>query len=85
MDPEDLRVHYQIATIDLAAGKVEEARVNLEGIIKKAPKFTEAHISLAGIYDRLKRREDGDRERAIVQQLKAEQSEQEAKKPGKVE
>jgi hypothetical protein len=33
----------------------------------------EAHVSLAQVYYRLKRKADGDRERTLVQKLKAEQ------------
>ena len=33
------------------------------------PQFTEAHVSLATVYYRLKRKEDGDRERALVRKL----------------
>ena len=35
--------------------------------------FSEAHVSLATVYYRLGRREDGNREQQIVQRLKAEQ------------
>lgn len=70
--PGDLGVRYQQATILLAQGKAEPARVELESIVKDAPNFTEAHVSLATVYYRLKRKADGDRERAIVQQLNAE-------------
>lgn len=70
--PGDLRARYQIANIQLAQGKVEAAERSLAGIIKEAPKFTEAHVSLATVYYRLKRKADGDRERAIVLQLNEE-------------
>lgn len=70
--PGDLGVRYQQATILLAQNKSEVARAELEAIVKEAPKFTEAHVSLATVYYRLKRKTDGDRERAIVQQLNAE-------------
>lgn len=70
--PGDIGVRYQQATILLAQGKAEPARLELESIVKGAPKFTEAHVSLATVYYRLKRKADGDRERAIVQQLNAE-------------
>ena len=70
--PGDLSVRYQQSTIMLAQGKAEPARLALESILKEAPKFTEAHVSLATVYYRLKRKVDGDRERAIVQQLNAE-------------
>jgi tetratricopeptide (TPR) repeat protein len=70
--PNDVRVRYQIASIDLAQGKVEAAQQELAKIVREAPGFTEAHVSLATAYYRLKRKEEGDRERAIVQKLTEE-------------
>jgi tetratricopeptide (TPR) repeat protein len=67
--PGDLGVRYQVAAIDLHAEKVDDARRALESIVKESPGFTEAHVALATAYYRLKRKEDGDRERAIVQKL----------------
>jgi Flp pilus assembly protein TadD len=77
--PGDLRVRYQQATILIAQNLPEPARLELESIIKEAPKFTEAHVSLATVYYRLKRKEDGDRERAIVLRLNAEAQEKQPK------
>lgn len=77
--PGDPGVRYQVATIDIALGKVEEARNELEKLVKESPEFTEAHVSLATVYYRLKLKPEGDRERAIVQKLLAEQQ---AKQPG---
>jgi len=77
--PGDPGALYQVATIDLAAGKIEEARVKLESILKESPQFIEGHITLATVYYRLKRREDGDREKALVQQLNAEKEAKEAR------
>jgi tetratricopeptide (TPR) repeat protein len=70
--PGDMGVRYQIAAITLSEGKFDEARRELESIIKDAPQFTEAHVSLSLAYYRLKRMSDGDREREIVQKLTAE-------------
>jgi tetratricopeptide (TPR) repeat protein len=70
--PGDLGVRYQIANIMLAESKTEESRQELESIIKEAPQFTEAHVTLATVYYRLKRKDDGDRERATVRKLTAE-------------
>ena len=50
-------------------GKDDSARRQLEQIVKEAPEFTSAHVALATVYYRLKRKADGDRERAIVQKL----------------
>lgn len=77
--PGDLRVRYQLASILLAENKTAEARASLEGIVKEAPKFTEAHVSLATVYYRLKLRPEGDRERAIVLKLNEESQAQQPK------
>ena len=77
--PGDIGVRYQLASIAFLQGKTEEARHALETIVKEAPTFNEAHVTLATVYYRLKRKEDGDRERAILQKLNAETQE---KQPG---
>jgi tetratricopeptide (TPR) repeat protein len=79
--PGDPGVRYQIATIHVSRGETEKALPVLEGIVKEAPAFLEAHVTLATVYYRLKRREDGDRERAIVDRLNKEIQ---AKQPGAV-
>lgn len=77
--PGDLRTRYQIATLALLMGNVDGARSELESIVKEAPQFTQAHVSLATAYFRLKRISDGNRERSIVQELTAKAQ---AKQPG---
>ena len=67
--PGDIGARYNLAAIDLATEKAEAARRELESIVKEAPGFTSAHVTLATVYYRLKRKADGDRERAIVQKL----------------
>lgn len=71
--PGDPAVRYQLASVSLAQGEEERARRELESIVKTTPKFTEAHVTLATIYYREKRKADGDRERAIVRDLNQEQ------------
>ena len=70
--PGDPGVRYQMATLDLVNGNVEQACSQLEQLIKESPQFVEAHVSLATVYYRLKRKADGDRERATVLKLNAE-------------
>lgn len=70
--PGDMGVRYQMAAILVAQNKLQLALTELESIVKEADNFTEAHVSLATVYYRLKRKADGDRERAIVQRLNAE-------------
>ena len=69
--PNDLGARYQVAAIALHGGKLDSARRDLESIVKEAPAYTVAHVALATVYYRLKRKEDGDRERAVVQKLNA--------------
>lgn len=77
--PGDVAARYQLATISLAEGKLDDARRDLESIVKETPQFTEAHVSLSLVYYRLKRPAEGSREREIVQKLTAEAQ---AKQPG---
>ncbi len=77
--PGDPGVRYQLATLDVSAGKNDEARQVLETLTKESPEFIEAHVSLATVYYRMKRKPDGDKERAIVQRLNAAKQ---AKQPG---
>jgi Tfp pilus assembly protein PilF len=72
-------VRYQTATLDLVNGNIEQACATLEQLIKESPHFVEAHVSLATVYYRLKRKADGDRERATVLKLNAESQ---ANQPG---
>jgi tetratricopeptide (TPR) repeat protein len=71
--PGDPGALYQLALVQVASGELEPARRTLEPLVRENPDFTEAHVSLATVYYRLGRREDGAREQAIVQKLKAEQ------------
>jgi len=71
--PDDIGALYQVGATDLAAGDLDRACATLEKVAKQSPEFLEAHVSLAQVYYRLKRKADGDRERALVQKLKAEQ------------
>ncbi|MFN7997364.1 MAG: tetratricopeptide repeat protein [Bryobacteraceae bacterium] len=81
--PGDLRALYQVGAVELAAGNMEKACVTLEQVIKRAPNFLEGHVSLAQVYYRMRRKAEGDRERAIVAKLKAAQDANEGR--GKVE
>jgi Tfp pilus assembly protein PilF len=61
----------------LAQGQLEAARGDLEALVNEAPQFTEAHVSLATVYFREKKKAEGERERAIVLKLNAERQAQE--------
>ncbi|HEX3748030.1 MAG TPA: tetratricopeptide repeat protein [Bryobacteraceae bacterium] len=67
--PNDAATRYQIALLDLQDGRTDEARTALENLLRENPNDVEAHISLATAYYRLKRKQDGNKQRAIVLQL----------------
>ena len=77
--PGDLSARFEIASIHSAQGKEDQARTELESIVKEAPAFLEAHVTLATIYYREKNKTRGDQERAIVEKLNAERQ---AEQPG---
>jgi Flp pilus assembly protein TadD len=70
--PRDLNVFYYIANINISLNNNLEAQRLLEEVVKESPAFVEAHVKLATVYYRLKRKEDGDRERALILKLNAE-------------
>jgi tetratricopeptide (TPR) repeat protein len=70
--PHDRAARYQLALLDLEAGQAEQARAALESLVRENPQDVDAHISLATAYYRLKRKQDGNKQRAIVLELNAE-------------
>jgi tetratricopeptide (TPR) repeat protein len=70
--PGALDARYQIGSLLLSKGELPEAQQLLEQLVRDAPSFTEAHVSLATLYYRLNRRDDGERESAVVRKLSAE-------------
>jgi Flp pilus assembly protein TadD len=74
LQPGDPGARFQLALADVAEGKIDAALATLEALVAEHPKFSEAHVSLASVYYRLKRKEDGDRQQAIVRALAAEKA-----------
>jgi tetratricopeptide (TPR) repeat protein len=77
--PGDVRVLYGLGSVHFAAGRVEEAQRALETVVKEAPDYQQAHVLLATVYYRQKKKDLAEREKAIVEKLKAERQ---AKEPG---
>jgi tetratricopeptide (TPR) repeat protein len=77
--PGDPGVRYQLATVHIGKSENEQALALLEPLVRESPNFIEARVSLATIYYRLKRKEDGDREREAVAELTAQAQ---ARQPG---
>jgi tetratricopeptide (TPR) repeat protein len=83
--PKDPGALYQVGATYLAAGDTNRALSALQALVKQYPEFLEPHVSLAQVYYRLRRKEDGDREREIVQTLKAAQDAQQSKTKGEAQ
>ena len=71
--PREQYARYHLAAVYAAAGKPSDALPLLEGVLKEHTDFVEARVLLASVYYRLNRKEDGDREKAIIQKSNAEQ------------
>lgn len=68
--PGDPGALYQQASIHFQQGLTDQARREFEQLLQAYPDFSEAHAALATVYYRLKRTEDGDRERAAARRGK---------------
>lgn len=77
--PRDQYARYHLAAVYAMAGKPADARVLLEGVLKEHGDFVEARVLLASVYYRLNLKQEGDREKAIIQKLNADEQ---AKQPG---
>ncbi len=77
--PGEPNARFYIESVRVGQGNVQAALPELEKLVQDAPDFVEAHVMLATVYYRLKRKADGDREQAIVNKLNAERQ---AKQPG---
>ena len=71
MRPDDPGVRFEIASIELVQGHLQEATRDLEALVRDSPGLTEAHWALATIYLRGKRTADAKREREIAGRLKS--------------
>ncbi|MGH9824566.1 MAG: tetratricopeptide repeat protein, partial [Blastocatellia bacterium] len=70
--PGELLAKYYLGCTYLALGNAAKSEELLGQVVKVAPSFVEAHVALATAYYRLKQKDHGDSERAIIQKLNAE-------------
>jgi len=75
--PKDPDVLYGIARIQVGRDDVGAALKTLEELTAAAPEFEGGHVLLATVCYRAGRKEDGDREKGIVEKLKAERTQKE--------
>ena len=75
--PNDPDVLYGLARIHMGRDDFASAQKTLEQLVSTAPQFEGGHVLLATVYYRLGRREEAEREKAIVEKLKAERKQNE--------
>jgi tetratricopeptide (TPR) repeat protein len=80
LKPNDAMARYESAMLKSTSGEYEAAAKELEEVIKDSPDWLEPHVELTSLYYKLHRPQDGEKERAIVERITAEQQ---AKGPGK--
>jgi len=73
LDPSSVPARHELGLCYVKKGNDEKAQALLEDVVAKEPDLISAHVALAQTYYRLKRKEDGDRERAIVKRLQQEE------------
>jgi tetratricopeptide (TPR) repeat protein len=74
----DVAVQYALGALHLAAGRTEAARQALTIVTAEAPDYRQGHVLLATAYYRLKDKENGDREQALAEKLRAAEQAREA-------
>jgi tetratricopeptide (TPR) repeat protein len=79
--PKHPDVLYAQARVSLARDDVASARKHLEELVSVAPDYEGGHVLLGTVYYRLQMRAEGDRERAIVERLKAARAAKSAAEP----
>jgi tetratricopeptide (TPR) repeat protein len=70
VDANAFGARYLLAQVEKAEGKSESAVQQLETVEKQSPDWLTPHVELAALYYKLKRPEDGEREKKIVDELR---------------
>src|SRR5215472_380160 len=75
LDPNSLVARYEMARVDREEGNLSTAIQELESVEQQNPEWLQPHMELVPLYYRMKRPADGDREKQIVDQLRAKEQE----------
>jgi tetratricopeptide (TPR) repeat protein len=71
--PNDPRVLYGLGSLAVATGRIEEAEKALAAVTAAVPDYVQAHVLLATVYYRLKKKDLAEQQKAIVARLFQEQ------------
>jgi tetratricopeptide (TPR) repeat protein len=64
--PRSPEARFQVGALNMAQGKLEQARKEFEQIEREWPDFLEVHVQLASVYSRMNLKQESQRERDIV-------------------
>ena len=73
LQPDSPLVRFEMARLERTEGNLEAAVKHMEAVVRADPNWLQPHIELAALYYRVKRPEDGARERALVERLSEQQ------------
>ncbi len=73
IEPTSVLARYQLGRIQRAQEALDAAVKTLEAVVRDDPEWLPPHVELLALYYRLKRQEDGERERQIVDRLRAQE------------
>ncbi len=73
LDPSDSQSRMELALCLERSRRLEEAQTLLQQVVRERPDFKEAHVALARVYYKRHQTADGDREKAALARLEAEE------------
>jgi tetratricopeptide (TPR) repeat protein len=79
LQPSSALAHYERGRTERAQGQLQTALKDLEMAEQENPQWLAPHVELTALYYRVRRPEDGAREKKIVDQLTAAEQQREAK------
>ena len=71
--PDAYGALFIIGEVEMAEGKLTDALKHLETVTKQNPDWIQPHVQLSSLYFRLQRPADGQRQKAIVDQLREQE------------
>ncbi len=81
IDPSSSYARFELAKVQNALGQSEAALKNFEAVAQAIPQWLPPHVELAALYFKLKRPEDGAREKQIVDRISEEERQKKTKSP----
>jgi lipopolysaccharide biosynthesis regulator YciM len=81
IDPTSSYARFERAKVQSAQGQTQAAPKNLEAVAQAIPEWSPPHVELAALYFKLKRPEDGAREKQIVDRITEEERREKTKSP----